>query len=105
VIFFVFILLLIVFVVLPIVGWALWLIITTAVVGLVIGFLARLVLPGRQPIGFFATIACGLVGSIVGGVIGRAASLGGFATVLVEIGIGAVAVALWAGARSGTVRS
>jgi uncharacterized membrane protein YeaQ/YmgE (transglycosylase-associated protein family) len=41
----------------------LWLVI----VGAVIGVLARLLLPGRDPIGFVGTILLGIVGAIVGG--------------------------------------
>jgi uncharacterized membrane protein YeaQ/YmgE (transglycosylase-associated protein family) len=40
--------------------------------GLVIGALARLLVPGPNPMGIGATILLGLAGSIVGGLIGRA---------------------------------
>ncbi|MBW3646658.1 MAG: GlsB/YeaQ/YmgE family stress response membrane protein [Actinobacteria bacterium] len=39
------------------------------VAGLIIGALARLIKPGRQRIGLLATLALGLVGSVIGGVI------------------------------------
>ena len=39
--------------------------------GLIIGALARLIIPGRQPFGILATAAIGVAGSIVGGLIGR----------------------------------
>jgi uncharacterized membrane protein YeaQ/YmgE (transglycosylase-associated protein family) len=39
------------------------------VAGLVIGLLARLVLPGRQKIGLLWTLLIGVAGSVVGGVI------------------------------------
>ena len=39
--------------------------------GLIVGALARLIVPGRQSIGILATAALGIVGSIVGGLIGR----------------------------------
>lgn len=39
------------------------------VAGLIIGLLARLVLPGRQRIGLLWTLALGILGSVVGGVI------------------------------------
>lgn len=39
------------------------------VAGLIIGLLARLILPGRQHIGLLWTIALGVAGSVVGGVI------------------------------------
>ena len=39
------------------------------VAGLVIGLLARLILPGKQHIGLLWTLALGVIGSVVGGVI------------------------------------
>jgi uncharacterized membrane protein YeaQ/YmgE (transglycosylase-associated protein family) len=42
-------------------------IIVFILVGLVVGVLARLLLPGRDPIGIVATIAIGVVGAIIGG--------------------------------------
>lgn len=40
-----------------------------ALFGLVIGAIARLLIPGRQPIGILATILLGVLGSMVGGFI------------------------------------
>ena len=37
------------------------------IVGLIVGAIARLLLPGRDPIGIFGTIVLGIVGSFVGG--------------------------------------
>ena len=93
----VFALLVLIFVILPLAGMALWLVITTAVAGIFLGALGRLIVPGSQPIGVLATIACGLVGSLAGGIVGQAAGLHRVATLLIEIAIAAVAVALWAG--------
>ena len=45
----------------------LWTIIVLAVIGLVAGAIARLVIPGRQPMGLLATMALGIIGSFVGG--------------------------------------
>jgi uncharacterized membrane protein YeaQ/YmgE (transglycosylase-associated protein family) len=44
-------------------------IIWLCIVGLIIGAIARLLLPGRDPIGIFGTIVLGIVGSFVGGFI------------------------------------
>lgn len=41
------------------------------IVGLVAGWLAKLIVPGREPGGFLATMAIGLVGSLLGGFIAR----------------------------------
>ena len=40
------------------------------VLGLIAGFLARAIRPGRQPMGLIATAALGMVGSLLGGFIG-----------------------------------
>ena len=44
-------------------------IIFLALFGLVVGALARLALPGPDPMGILATIGLGLAGSFVGGVV------------------------------------
>jgi len=45
------------------------LLISLAISGLVIGALARLALPGPDPMGILATIGLGLAGTFVGGLI------------------------------------
>jgi uncharacterized membrane protein YeaQ/YmgE (transglycosylase-associated protein family) len=40
------------------------------VIGIVAGFLARLLVPGRDPMGIGATILLGIVGSFIGGFLG-----------------------------------
>jgi uncharacterized membrane protein YeaQ/YmgE (transglycosylase-associated protein family) len=40
--------------------------------GLIVGVLAKLIMPGRDPGGIIVTIALGIVGSVLGGFIGRA---------------------------------
>ena len=90
----VFLALVVVFVILPIVGVAIWWLVSTAIVGLIIGGLGRLIVPGHNPIGFLATVACGLFGALVGGAIGHAIG-GRFITILVEIGVAAASVAVW----------
>ncbi|MGN6791791.1 MAG: GlsB/YeaQ/YmgE family stress response membrane protein [Streptosporangiaceae bacterium] len=44
-------------------------IIVLLIIGLIAGAVARLLVPGRDPIGFFGTILLGVVGSFVGGFI------------------------------------
>ena len=39
-------------------------------VGLVVGFIARAVVPGRDPLGIVGTIVLGIVGSFIGGFLG-----------------------------------
>lgn len=38
-------------------------------IGLIIGGLARWILPGSHPMGWFATALCGIVGSLLGGML------------------------------------
>ncbi len=46
------------------------LIITLIIVGLIAGAVARLLVPGRQEMSILTTIAIGIVGSFVGGLLG-----------------------------------
>jgi uncharacterized membrane protein YeaQ/YmgE (transglycosylase-associated protein family) len=48
------------------------LIITLLIVGLIAGALARLLVPGRDPMGIGGTILLGVVGSFIGGFLGYA---------------------------------
>jgi uncharacterized membrane protein YeaQ/YmgE (transglycosylase-associated protein family) len=48
-----------------------WSMIGFLVAGLVIGALARLLKPGKQNLGILATLALGLVGSLIGGTIAQ----------------------------------
>jgi uncharacterized membrane protein YeaQ/YmgE (transglycosylase-associated protein family) len=43
----------------------------TVVFGLIVGALAKLVMPGRDPGGIFVTMLLGVAGAVVGGFIGR----------------------------------
>ena len=47
------------------------------VIGIVIGILARLVMPGRQHIGVLMTILLGIAGALVGGIVASAIGEGG----------------------------
>ena len=49
---------------LGIVGWI--------VFGLIVGALAKLLMPGRDPGGIWVTIALGIAGAVVAGFLGRA---------------------------------
>ncbi len=46
----------------PIIGWILF--------GLIVGIVAKLVMPGRDPGGFVITGILGIVGALVGGFVG-----------------------------------
>ena len=47
-----------------IIGWIIF--------GLVVGVIAKFLMPGRDPGGFIITILLGIVGALVGGMLGRA---------------------------------
>jgi uncharacterized membrane protein YeaQ/YmgE (transglycosylase-associated protein family) len=53
---------------LTIVGWIIF--------GLIVGLIARLLVTGRDPTGWIATMLLGIVGSVVGGLIAYALRLG-----------------------------
>jgi uncharacterized membrane protein YeaQ/YmgE (transglycosylase-associated protein family) len=42
------------------------------VFGLIVGVIAKLLMPGRDPGGFLVTMAIGIAGALTGGFIGRA---------------------------------
>lgn len=46
------------------------------VLGLVVGLLAKLIMPGKQGLGIIMTIILGIVGAVVGGFIGTLLGLG-----------------------------
>jgi uncharacterized membrane protein YeaQ/YmgE (transglycosylase-associated protein family) len=40
------------------------------IIGIIAGYLGRLLMPGRQKLGFLQTAGLGMIGSLVGGVLG-----------------------------------
>ena len=46
-------------------------IIWSIIVGFIVGLIARAIVPGTQHMGFIMTAILGIVGSVVGGLIGR----------------------------------
>jgi uncharacterized membrane protein YeaQ/YmgE (transglycosylase-associated protein family) len=52
------------------------LVLLIAVSGLVVGALARLAVPGPDPMSIWKTIALGIAGSLVGGIVTRLLGLG-----------------------------
>jgi len=47
-----------------------WFIIVLLVVGLIVGAIARLLVPGKDPMGLLGTAVLGIVGSFIGGFLG-----------------------------------
>lgn len=52
-------------------------IIWVMIIGLIVGALAKLIMPGRDPGGVFLTMLLGIAGSLVGGFFGRLLGLYG----------------------------
>jgi uncharacterized membrane protein YeaQ/YmgE (transglycosylase-associated protein family) len=70
-------------------------------VGLLIGALARLLIPGRQAMGWLMTALVGIGGSILGGIIAHALDLGGFVQFLIAVVVAALLVLLVSGGMRG----
>lgn len=67
-------------------------------IGIVIGVLARLVLPGRQRIGAGLTVALGIAGALVGGTIASAIGEGNiFELNFIGTVVGVIAAAVFIG--------
>jgi uncharacterized membrane protein YeaQ/YmgE (transglycosylase-associated protein family) len=47
------------------------------IIGLIVGALAKLIMPGRDPGGIFVTMLLGIAGSLIGGFFGRLLGLYG----------------------------
>ena len=80
------------------IGVVLLYIVWLLVAGLVIGALARLVLPGPDPMSWWATLGYGVAGSFVGGILGRMLGLGSLGVLL---GIACAAGLIWYFRRRG----
>jgi uncharacterized membrane protein YeaQ/YmgE (transglycosylase-associated protein family) len=71
-------------------------------VGVVVGALGRLVVPGRQPIGCLFTILIGIVGAIVGNSIANWADINHWLLVLAcQVAVAAVGVSVVAASLRG----
>ena len=62
------------------------------IIGLVVGVIAKVIMPGRDPGGIIITILLGIAGSFVGGMLGRALGIyeTGQATGLIMSVLGAI---------------
>ncbi|MBA3233409.1 MAG: GlsB/YeaQ/YmgE family stress response membrane protein [Propionibacteriales bacterium] len=75
--------------------------------GLILGPLARLVLPGRQPIGIAWTIGAGFLGALIGGLLASALGLADnednidWVRILIQLVCAVIAVAAVAASKTG----
>jgi uncharacterized membrane protein YeaQ/YmgE (transglycosylase-associated protein family) len=67
-----------------------------ALTGLVIGGLARLVLPGRHDISLLATVLIGIAASLLGGILANLFDVGWFIQFLVAVALAAIGITLFA---------
>jgi uncharacterized membrane protein YeaQ/YmgE (transglycosylase-associated protein family) len=76
-------------------------IISFIILGLIVGALARLVIPGRQPIGLLWTIALGMIGALAGGLLATEvlnvadSDEFNFGSLLIAVGVSALLLALY----------
>lgn len=80
-------------------------IISAIIIGLIIGALGRLVVPGRQHIPIWLTAVIGIIAALIGaaiaGGIGVASTKGvNWLEIIIQVGLAAIFVALAAGAYS-----
>jgi uncharacterized membrane protein YeaQ/YmgE (transglycosylase-associated protein family) len=68
-----------------------------ALIGLVIGALARLVLPGQQRIGLLWTMGAGVAAALLGGIVAHALDLGDILQFVVAVALAAGLIALLSG--------
>jgi uncharacterized membrane protein YeaQ/YmgE (transglycosylase-associated protein family) len=83
-------------------GWVLGLALSLlwwALIGLVIGALARLVLPGEQAVGWLATALFGVAGALLGGIIADAVGVGSILQFLIAVLVSAGLIALFGGTQ------
>ncbi len=89
------------------------LIIGSIIFGIILGPLARLILPGRQDISLVWTIVAGFLGALIGGIVADAVGLSDndhnidWIRILIQIicaVIAVAAIAAWQGNRSTTAR-
>lgn len=64
-----------------------------AVSGLIVGALARLAVPGPDPMSIWATIGLGIVGSVLGGIVAQLLGMDNAGIILMVIGATLVLVA------------
>jgi uncharacterized membrane protein YeaQ/YmgE (transglycosylase-associated protein family) len=86
-------------------GDVLFLVLSILIGGLVVGGLGRLVVPGPNPIGLWWTVACGIGGAIVGGIVARLLFFNPSAhwliTLIIEVVVAAFLVSLVSKSRRG----
>ena len=63
-----------------------------AIIGIVIGAIARALLPGKQNISLLATAGAGIAAALLGGIIGHIVGVGGFVQFVIAVVVALVIV-------------
>jgi uncharacterized membrane protein YeaQ/YmgE (transglycosylase-associated protein family) len=79
-----------------------WTLVGALVAGTIVGGLARLLLPGRQDMSAFATVAVGIVAALIGGAIARVLGVADtpgidWIELAIQVGLAMVGVGFWSG--------
>jgi uncharacterized membrane protein YeaQ/YmgE (transglycosylase-associated protein family) len=72
-----------------------------ALLGLLIGALARLIIPGRQAMGWPMTALVGIGGALLGGIVADALDVGGLVQFLIAVAVAALLVMVVGGGLRG----
>ena len=72
------------------------------VAGLIVGLIARLLLPGRQNISLGATVLIGFIAALVGGLIAQLLGVGDtdgidWIKLFIQIGLAMIGIGFWSG--------
>lgn len=72
------------------------------VAGLIVGLIARLLLPGRQNISLGATVLIGFLAALVGGLIAQLLGVGDtdgidWIKLIIQVGLAMVGIGFWSG--------
>ena len=79
-----------------------WTVIGAIFVGIVVGALARLFLPGRQDISMLATITVGFLAALIGGGVAQFLGVGDtdgidWIKLAIQVGLAMIGVGFWSG--------
>ncbi len=77
-----------------------WTVIVALFIALVIGVLARLLLPGKQRISFGAMMLIGFLAAIIGGLVAQAFGIDegfSFIRLAIQVGFAMVGIGFWSG--------
>ncbi|HEU5363102.1 MAG TPA: hypothetical protein VFU56_07145 [Gaiellaceae bacterium] len=73
-----------------------------ALIGLVLGAIARAILPGKQNISILATAGAGIAAALLGGIIGHIVGVGNFLQFVIAAAVAVVIVAVLASSERAT---